>query len=328
MDLISVIIPVYNVEKYLVKCLNSVLNQSYNLIEVILINDGSTDKSLSICEEYRQKDKRIHILSQINKGPSEARNAGIKIAKGLYFIFIDSDDTIPKEFIEKLYKVLKKGNCLMAVADVKYIYTNGSVHKNFNLKDDIEIVGKERIMESLIPKKGGISNYACNKIYHRSLFNNIQFEGRKFEDVRTMYKILYNVEKLICTSKTEYHYYIRDSGITGLYKGDFLNFDFIDANFEKYIFISDHFPNLSQLSFHQLANSFIFYFNSGIHSNNYNSDQFNDISKTINYYAKKEKYWKLSFCNYMKIIVIYHCKALYRYFYKLYKNIQSSKDYQ
>ena len=107
MDLISVIVPVYNVEKYLNRCVDSIINQTYSNLEIILINDGSTDTSGKICDEYKKRDNRIHVIHQKNGGLSAARNAGIVIANGNYFIFVDSDDLIHPQCIEILYKVIK-----------------------------------------------------------------------------------------------------------------------------------------------------------------------------------------------------------------------------
>lgn len=106
MDLISIIVPVYNVEKYLEHCLNSIINQTYKNLEIILVNDGSTDNSLEICESFKQKDSRIKIITKGNGGLSSARNEGLKIAKGNYISFVDSDDWIDADFIKALYNNL------------------------------------------------------------------------------------------------------------------------------------------------------------------------------------------------------------------------------
>ena len=106
-DLISIIIPIYNVEKYMEKCLNSVVNQTYNNIEIILIDDGSKDKSREICDNYAKKDNRIKVVHKENNGVSSARNTGIDMSKGKYITFIDSDDYIDTDYIETLYKISK-----------------------------------------------------------------------------------------------------------------------------------------------------------------------------------------------------------------------------
>ena len=118
-DKISIIVPVYNVEKYLSECLDSIINQSYKNIEIILINDGSTDSSLEICQKYQKNDKRIKLISQANKGLSISRNNGMKIATGKYIMFVDSDDIIHSRMIEVLYKEIKNNKCQMAVCKFK-----------------------------------------------------------------------------------------------------------------------------------------------------------------------------------------------------------------
>ena len=135
---ISVILPVYNVEKYLRKCLDSVINQTYKNLEIILVNDGSTDNSGKICEEYALNDKRIKVIHKENGGISSARNAAIDIAKGQYITFIDSDDDVELDYIGYLYDILKKFNCKMSVC-THNIVKNTKIKKSFNLKTDYKL---------------------------------------------------------------------------------------------------------------------------------------------------------------------------------------------
>ena len=109
-DLISIIVPVYNVEKYIVRCLESILSQTYKNIEVIIVNDGSVDKSGEICERYAKKDNRIKLINKSNGGLSDARNKGIDQANGIYITFVDSDDYISQNYVEILYKLIKENN--------------------------------------------------------------------------------------------------------------------------------------------------------------------------------------------------------------------------
>ena len=132
-NLISVIVPVYNVEKYLDKCINSLINQSYNNLEIILIDDGSTDNCGEICDKYALKDNRIKVIHKKNEGLSAARNLGISISKGDYIIFIDSDDWVDKEILLKLLNLIKKYNSDIAVCDYLLTY------------DENEYIEKEEI---------------------------------------------------------------------------------------------------------------------------------------------------------------------------------------
>ena len=120
-SLISVIVPVYNVEKYLPQCLNSIINQTYKNIEVVLVDDGSTDDSGNICEEYKKNDERIIVVHQKNSGLSAARNVGIEISTGEYITFIDSDDYISPDYIENLYSALEQYSADIAICDLKKV---------------------------------------------------------------------------------------------------------------------------------------------------------------------------------------------------------------
>lgn len=120
-ELISVIVPVYNVEKYSERCIESIINQTYKNLEIILVDDGSPDTCPMICDEYAKKDDRIVVIHKENGGLSDARNAGIEIAKGEYFAFIDSDDYISEEFLSKLYMSLKSNSAFMSICNFDYV---------------------------------------------------------------------------------------------------------------------------------------------------------------------------------------------------------------
>ena len=133
-ELISIVVPVYNVEKYLKRCLDSLVNQTYKNIEIILVNDGSTDSSLEICKGYAKKDSRVKIISKKNEGLGYTRNEGINIAKGIYIAFIDSDDYVDENFYEKLYVSAKKYNSDMVYASFKSVDKNNKMRTTFNIR--------------------------------------------------------------------------------------------------------------------------------------------------------------------------------------------------
>ncbi len=212
---ISVIIPIYNVEKYLARCLDSITNQTFQDLEIICIDDGSTDNSPAIAKEYANKDKRISIIHQENKGPSVARNIGMKIAKGKYISFIDSDDWIDLDFFEKLYLAAEKYNADAACASIKRPHADGRTP--FKLKFDKEMVlsttsEKYKILE--IPRKC----YVWNKIYKRE---EIDRQGLKFigdikccEDIYFTTKFLYHSKNIVIVPNTYYHYWVNNQSIT------------------------------------------------------------------------------------------------------------------
>ena len=129
-ELISVIVPIYNVEKYLENCVNSILNQTYDNLEIILVDDGSPDRCPELCDKFAMLDNRIRVIHQQNGGLSKARNSGIDVARGKYLVFVDSDDTIENELIRKLYICLKKYNCKMAACSRNYVFEDGVYQKN------------------------------------------------------------------------------------------------------------------------------------------------------------------------------------------------------
>ena len=141
MPKISVIVPVYNVEKYLRKCIESILNQTFREFELILVDDGSTDSSGKICDEYALKDSRIKVIHKENGGASSARNAGLDVAKGEYIGFVDSDDWIEMDMYGELYRLIKENNTDISVCGINNI--KDIKYKNENLKEKIQIIKKE-----------------------------------------------------------------------------------------------------------------------------------------------------------------------------------------
>lgn len=222
---ISIIIPIYNTGKYLKRCVDSVLAQTYQNIEVILVNDGSTDESSNICEWYKKQDKRVKVIHKKNGGVSSARNAGLENATGDYIGFVDSDDWVNKEMYEILLKAIKDTNSDVATLD--YILVNNQkgyinrVSKNikYKLYKDKEIL-KEYLLEGT---KSG--SYSCwRKLYKRRLFENIRFpEGKINEDIITNYKVLKNAKQHVKINYVGYYYWQDNESITrgGLKQRDF-----------------------------------------------------------------------------------------------------------
>lgn len=161
--LISIIIPIYNSEKYLEECLNSVLNQTYKNIEVLLINDGSTDESKKICEEYCKKYSNIKLINNINEGVSKARNKGLKLAKGEYVFFCDSDDIMHPRQLEKLSTNLKSTNSELSVCSFSEFVNNVEFEKNKNFKLE-EILNKDKMLETIISDRK-YSGFLWNKLF-------------------------------------------------------------------------------------------------------------------------------------------------------------------
>lgn len=218
-ELISVIIPVYNVEKYLEQSINSVLNQTYKNLEILLVNDGSTDNSGKICNELSIKDERIKVIHKENGGLSSARNAGLDIAKGKYITFLDSDDCIIPDAYEYLYNIIKNEDVDIAEGEFLRVPLN----KYEEILKIIEYENrKKNVREKIITNKEALEIYygtketpyvqqvvVWNKLYKKEILDNIRFqEGRLHEDEFITYKLLFK-SKRICVSNKIIHAYIQ-----------------------------------------------------------------------------------------------------------------------
>lgn len=206
MDKVSIIVPVYNVEKYLHRCLDSIVEQTYKNIEVIIIDDGSTDNSGKICDEY-DKDLRCHIVHQENKGLSKTRNEALKIISGNYILFVDSDDYIEENLVEKILGLMKKNDADVAIFS-NYEITSSGLVKYINLfeKDHIDIsdLDTKKIYHLIMMDK--ILNVVWNKMYKSSIWKGIQFPvGYNYEDLFVQPSLLLNAKKIIYTRDFLYY---------------------------------------------------------------------------------------------------------------------------
>ena len=213
-DLISIVVPVYNVEKYLPRCIESILNQTYKNWEAIFVNDGSIDNSLEILKNYQKKDNRIKIIDKKNEGTGAARNDGINESKGKYITFLDSDDWYEKNFLEKLYNNLKENNSDVSMCNPKMVYDdvlknkgiNTFYFKCINLKETPEKI--LRILSMPI---------SCSKLYKKDIIisNSIFYPNYSFgEDVEFLYKIFSVIEKVSKIEDYLYNYYQREDSAT------------------------------------------------------------------------------------------------------------------
>ena len=203
MDLISIIVPVYNVEKYIHQCVDSVINQTYKNIEIILVDDGSPDNCGRICDEYAAKDSRIKVIHKANGGLSDARNHGIEAAKGDWLMFIDSDDWIEPDMAQKLLGAAKKEDADMAVCGViLFDETKEYTPDYFCLSQGV--FSPKDIFRKNIPTAFVI---ACNKLFNKSLFSTYCFEcGRIHEDEIAAHHLIGKCNRIIAIEDKLYHY--------------------------------------------------------------------------------------------------------------------------
>lgn len=213
-SLISVIVPVYRVEKYLERCVKSILSQTYKNLEVILVDDGSPDQCPAICDACAEKDARVKVIHQENKGLSGARNAGIDAASGEYLAFVDSDDYVSPHFIEELYQLLQDTGCAIGQCRFSYVKGDGLVEEGDSA---FCIYRGESLMEQLYgpEEKATCFVVAWNKLYRAELFKEtgIRYpEGRIHEDEATTYRLFHEAKKLAFLDRALYGYYTENGG--------------------------------------------------------------------------------------------------------------------
>lgn len=238
--IISIIMPVYNTERYIKKSIESILNQTFTDFELILIDDGSTDNSSSICEEYSKCNDRISVIHKENEGQGVARNIGIKYAKGEYLSFIDSDDYVDEDFLESLLSAIKQENADIALSDLKAIEGTISfdiVHYNKKI-----VLDNNELMEAYV--QGKIQPGFVEKLYRKSLFEEIEFPSvRAKEDYYIMHLVLAKCNKAVHIGECKYTVVVR-SDSTEHKKFNENKMVLIDGSIRLKEFIQIKYPNL------------------------------------------------------------------------------------
>ena len=238
-ELVSVIINVYNREKFIGKCLESVINQTYKNLEILIINDGSTDNTLKICESY--KDDRIRIISTENKGLSESRNIGIENAKGDYLYFVDSDDYIKEDVIEYLYNLCKKYDVDFSTCLPLTIYDYN--FKEEEIKEDIRIIdSKEMLKKVFLGENNAVTIW--NKLMKKHLFDGVRFEDRIINDMRVTHKVVINAGKIAYSNQKKYYYLKHKNAITVSDSGRVdRSIDLFYAVVDRYNYVKNIYPD-------------------------------------------------------------------------------------
>lgn len=207
---ISVIIPAFNVEKYIENCLESIITQKHKDLEIIVVNDGSTDNTPQIIKKFSKEDSRIVVIDKPNGGLSSARNAGLDVATGDYIGFVDGDDYIHEEMYQKLYHLCEENECDIAVCGYVRKYSNREAFSNS--KKVLQYSSQEALAELI--SSIGLHDYAWDKLYKKELFENIRYPiGKMYEDVFTTYKLFYKAKKVVSLDEPLYYYIQRDGSI-------------------------------------------------------------------------------------------------------------------
>ena len=206
-ELITIALPVYNVENYLKRCMDSVLCQTYQNLEIILVDDGSVDGSGKMCDEYAKKDKRVKVIHKENGGLSSARNAAIEIAKGEYITFVDTDDWIEPTYVEELYDAIKKYDCDMSICGFAQIFENGEIFSKEHV-EQVKVVREDPL--TVFYGKTYIGHYSWAKLYKKDLFKDVRFPlGIYNQDTYVVSHICNNVKKGIVIIPSTLYNYIR-----------------------------------------------------------------------------------------------------------------------
>ena len=247
---ISIIVPVYNVEKYLRVCVDSLLNQRLDRFEIILVDDGSTDSSGVICDEYAERDKRVEVIHKRNGGLSSARNEALDVAKGDFIGFVDSDDYIMENMYKLLIKRMEEDECDISVCNMLMQKSSGDVPYHKNAKD--EQFSRESTMTELIANRI-LTFSVCNKLFKKSIFNGLRFkEGIILEDMDIIYKLFHRARKVSYLSAPLYYYRYNESSI--LRKPFTLKrIDEFYIRKEMYDFYQQHYPETADLVYFRLC---------------------------------------------------------------------------
>ena len=253
-DLISIIIPVYKVEKYLEKCIESVLKQTYTNLQIILVDDGSPDNCGKICDEYAKKDPRIEVIHKVNGGLSDARNVGIAKAKGKYIGFVDSDDYIKEDMYEILINLIKEYDADVSICNL-YDVIDGNEYIR-NKENGIQEYSRLDILKEVLLDKN-IQSYAWNKLYKKELFDEIKYPiGKKYEDIGTTFYVFEKCNKIVVTSEPEYYYLKRsDSLVNNVTESTVL--DYTDIIIQRYLYTQKNIEELRKYNNYYLAKTLI-----------------------------------------------------------------------
>lgn len=310
---VTIVVPVYNVEPYLERCLNSILNQTYYDMNIIIVDDGSTDNSPIICDDFAKKDSRIKVIHQSNMGLSAARNTGIKAANSTYIMFIDSDDYIEKDMVEYLLTKAKQYDSDIACCGFSNIYENGNFEKITIPKNDIIYDRKTALDIHMF--SGYIDVVAWNKLYKLKLFDDILYPvGKLYEDMMTTY-LLINKSKIISLHPDSKYLYCKRSSSIGGNSFSEKTLMLAKASDDVLNFVLKAFPNLENIKVANIQWNLVV-FNKMILSNSVNVDFLKKIKIMIH-----ENFITILKCKFInktrkiQLILLYVSPKLYKKIY-------------
>lgn len=317
-DLVSVIVPVYKVEEYLHRCIDSILTQSYETLEVILVDDGSPDNCGLICDEYHAKDKRVKVVHRENGGLSAARNSGLDIVSGDYLMFVDSDDWLDVNTIKYLHQILVEYKADISAVGLLPVIDGTEVNNNI-YTNKVKVYNKLQGLETFL-FNGQLSPCACGKLWRTDLWANVRFpEGKLHEDQFTIYKILDEISCSVLSENKMYFYFKREGSI-GHSEFSKRTYDLYDAIQEEYSFITTKYPETKPNMVVALITWEIVFINMMIRSEYHDATVINKVRKTARHNIRQcmsSKY--INTTRKVEIILFAYFYPLYVLTYKQYK---------
>jgi len=255
--MVSIIIPVYNVEKYIEQCLISIINQSYKNLEIILIDDGSLDQSGNICDLYQNKDNRVKVFHKKNGGSASAKNLGLRKVSGDYVMFVDSDDFIDRDTIRSVVNLLEQEKADIVQTNLVEIFKD--TNKLEDTSKNIKIYNKEEFLSEYL--NNWKNALFCNKIYKKEVLKNIFFiEGRYIDDEFFTYRVVLNANKIITYDLNTYYYRQRKSSVMGnLEFRKFILRDQIDFIYLRFLEIDKKIPSLKNIYIENLIDTYLIF---------------------------------------------------------------------
>lgn len=306
--LISVIVPIYNVEKYLARCVDSIVNQTYKNLEIILVDDGSTDTSPNLCDEWAEKDNRIKVIHKTNGGLSSARNTGIEAATGDYILFLDSDDYWTySDLLADLADIIKKRDPSVTIfgytADMKLI---NNYARNTTLEQKVSFGTKLEAFRNLICNNK-LQSSACNKVYRSSLLkaDSIMFEEGIFsEDIDWTARVIIAADKIALLDKYAYYYRVNGSSIT--HNISEKNMNDLANNVVKVVKLGDTIQSEDYYEYYMNYCSYQYITLLNLLSQGYGDGSREKLLKLAKEYA-----WLLKYHINKKVKIVYYCKKLF-----------------
>ena len=318
-DLVSIVVPVYNVKPFLKRCIDSLIKQTYNNIEIIIVDDGSTDGSGELCDEIKKKSQKIKVIHQENGGLSAARNTGMRYIKGKYIFFLDSDDYIKETAIEKMVNALIENDLDVICCNRILFWDNNKEKIQYKQISNVLVMdSKEAIVQ--MNKYNYFDMSAHSKLFKKELFDNIVFPvGKLSEDMFIMYKIFELSNRIGYISEPLLYYYQRKGSIS---KSKKINFDFVEACNEQLTYVSRKYPDLKSYMKGVYIVSNLTIYNAVIgNGGKVSKEDLARIKENINKYYSKNNIKELSIIRKIEIIIFRFNKNIYDCFIKIYKKI-------